>query len=668
MPSSLIYLCADASATNTITKEFKIKGLSNLTVGRLSQLHIFSKPYQPQFAYGGYKSNIEAFVAATILKKKLLTNQAEYPLLDDYIPTVPLPLPQVICKLKSSLTSAQTTKILERWRNEGMSSIDIGKGGPAFEILEPSWRVAFRGLKELANPQCARVDKRAQVEDLQLLKPIYQFIDGFLATNTYPYKSVDYQFGDASRRQSLYLGRNLEVRSEDNAYREGFGEGKLRKVALGDITGGRRKIDSAEDQDITPHIESIQYIGNTVFVAKPSPLPSSTSWGAPANVPNVGGLVFPYFAGMLQYDLPGTRDLIGRLIFRNLGNHEKTSREAYTALRSSLGSTMNTPQGLILGHVLKGIDLALDAQAQLYLLFDQKLYLGFCLLGEEFRVWAHGGWKDARTKEQLRDDLREVTTSDQAIDELLALLKGMNVSIETAFLDNLKREDIMIGGKLLAALGGLEEAEKVEDDVRAKIVSLIGRCNLPAKYRSITANNLSWAIEELTLRLDEPISDEESIYVPSTDWEQSNSKVYKVLASFGPRSFSMRNSIGEEITLMNQKDSNIKSYKFIQMLTKEKEAFPFIVYTKAIRECVKDWKQVVRNGKVKMDFIERAGGIRGSKFFSDEKGKILKSFSDAIIAKKLIIEGPSETVLGKRKERQAVTEGPLDDSTLDGLL
>jgi len=96
MSQHLVYICADASSTNTVTKEFKMKSLQNMTIGRLSQIHVLAKPTEPQFAYGGYKTAIEAFVAATIMKKKLLTSAEEYKLPADFIPSVPLPLPQLM--------------------------------------------------------------------------------------------------------------------------------------------------------------------------------------------------------------------------------------------------------------------------------------------------------------------------------------------------------------------------------------------------------------------------------------------------------------------------------------------------------------------------------------------------------------------------------------------
>lgn len=666
MPSHLVYLCADASASNTITKEFKIKGLSTLTIGKLSQLHVMAKPTVTQFAYGGYRNNIEAFVAATLYKKKTLTNQEAYPLPRDYTPTVPLPLPQVICKFKPALTDAQLRKILEGWSKNGMGEIDVGKGGPAYEILEPSWRIAFTGLPQLALPQCARVDKRAQVEDLLLLRPIYQFIDGFLATNTYPYKKEDYKDYESGLEARDYLGRRMEMRNCDDTYRVGYGDGKLQKVEFGATFTVPRMVSKDETNDLTPYIDSTRSIGNTVFVAKPSPLPSSTSWGSPSSVPNLGGLVFPYFPGMLLYDLPGSRDLIGRLIFRCLGDDEVNPKDAYKNLRQKLGSTLNTPQGLILGHVLKGIELSLDSQSQLFLLFDEKMYLGFCLLGLEFSIWAHGLWREARSPEELREDLKEITTPSQSLEELLVLLKGLSTGIETSFLEDLTKSKIETSGAILGILGQLERVGKIEDGTRAKIVSLLGRCNLPDKFKPITPENITWAIEELTLRSDFPFDEDIPIFVPATQWEDSDCKTYKVLASFGPRSFSLRNQTGDEIELLADKDSRAKKYVFIQVSEKSKETHPLIVYTKAIRECVKDWNAVMETRRVRMDFTERAGGIRGNKFWGADKGRVLKAFSDAI--NKGLLTGKVKPTTGEKRKRSDEDEVPISNDILEGLL
>lgn len=670
MSSPLIYIAGDANSSNMITKEFKLRALNNMTIGRLSSIHILAKPTEPQYAYGGYKSAIEAFVAATIRKQKLLTSAESYPLPADYIPSCPLPLPQIICKLKSHLTTDQVRKIVESWK-EGRISVVEGAHGPTFEIMEPTWKMVFTSLPVLANPQTIRVDKRAQVEEVFLLRPIYQFIDGFLATNTYPYKKEHFKPGKVGKLQVKYLGERVELRNEDSIWRSGFGSGKLQKVDWeSDVTTGRR-IGSEEPEDLTPHMDTQRTIGNSVFVAKPSPLPSSTSFGAPSAVPNVGGLIFPYFPGMLMYDLAGVRDLIGRLIFRCLGDHETTPRDAYKKLRNSLGSSMNTPQGLILGHVLKGIELSLDAQAQLFLLFDKKVYLGFCLLGEEFHIWSHGSWRKARTPEELRDDLKLVTTTDQAQEELVAKLQSLNVGIETAFLENVTRETVASGSTLLGILGQLEDAKGVDEVERAEIVALIGRCNLPSAYKLITPANIAWAVEQITLSLDQAFDDSNPIYVPVTGWSESNNKVYRVLASFGPRSFSFRNATGETIKLVDVKDKSVHGYRFIQVGERGmKEPYPFIVYTKTIRECVKDWRVVMDSGEVKMDFVERAGGIRGNKFYGVDKGSVIKVFSDAIIAKKFpkkVDTKPDTDIKGKGKAKE-VDNTPINDDDLDQYL
>jgi hypothetical protein len=668
MSQHLVYICADASTTNVVTKEFKLKALQNMTIGRLSQIHVLAKPTEPQFAYGGYKNAIEAFVTATITKRKLLTSADEYKLPKDYIPSVPLPLPQLICRFKSSLTEAQIKKIIEKWQGSIVSPVD-GAHGPTYEIMEPTWNMVFTSLPQLAQSQCIRIDKRAQIEELVLLRPVYQFIDGFLATNTYPYKKEHFKLSDESKGAEKYLGKAVELRSESAFWRSGYGKTKLQKVAWDEDVAEGRKVDDQEEEDLTPHIDTERQIGNSVFVAKPSPLPSSTSYGAPTAVPYLGGLVFPYFPGMLLYDLPGIRDLIGRLVFRCLGDETTSAREAYKVLRSKLGSTMNTPQGLIVGHVLKGIELSLDSQTQLFLLFDKTVYLGFCLLGSEFSVWAHGAWREARSADELREDLKVVTTSDQARENLVEVLKGLNTGIETAFLDDLEVSMISTGSGLLRVLGQLEAAGEIEDGKRAEIISLYGRCNLPAAYKVISPNNIEWAIRQLTVFAEEEFNDDCPIFVPATTWSDCNNKAYRVLASFGPRSFSLRNASGENIRMLSAKDPAAKRYKFLFPADQGKrEPYPFIVYTKTIKECIKDWNAVISSGEVRMDFTERAGGIRGNKFYGKDKGTLLKAFSDAIEAGKFVKDKKEEKKAGKGKAKDTSDEGPVSDDFLDGLL
>jgi len=191
--STLLYLCGVASSINRSTSAFVNRGLTQYTVGRLSQIQAIGKPTELQFAFSGYKGSIEHFVAATANKTKYLTSAEEVPLPDGYIPSVPLPLPALVFRVGAAIKGPLFKKLTEKLTAEGLNQADVGgEAGTAFELMRPSWNTVYNIGVKAFNRNCARLDGRAQFGDLLLFKPIYQFIDAFLATNTYPYKEDRY--------------------------------------------------------------------------------------------------------------------------------------------------------------------------------------------------------------------------------------------------------------------------------------------------------------------------------------------------------------------------------------------------------------------------------------------------------------------------------------------
>lgn len=303
-------------------------------------------------------------------------------------------------------------------------------------------------------------------------------------------------------------------------------------------------------------------------------------------------------------------------MFRCLGDDKKTPREAYTELRNKMGSVLNTDAGLILGHVLKGMDLALDCQAQLYLLFDKSEYLGFSLLGEEFAVWINGGWKQARSAEELRADLATFFTSEQALVLLSQKIASMSVGMDG--LDSITVGDLDSAAKILKALSLL----KIEGDDSAnkekELYSLVGKCNLSGNYLSITPENIVWAIEQLTSKFAEPFDDKKyTIYIPPSGWNEIAKKQFYVLSAFGPRSFSFRNAKGDEFKIQDPKEPKSKW----GIMDGKMDAFGLMVYVKSVLECNSDWDALVETGKVRADYTERAGSVRAHKLVA--KGKKL---------------------------------------------
>jgi hypothetical protein len=142
--STLLYLCGVASSINKSTSAFVNRGLNQYTVGRLSQIQAVGKPTEQQFAYGGYKTCIEHFVAATANKTKYLTSAESVPLPSSYVPSVPLPLPSMVFRVGAAIKGPVIAKMLKGLQAEGISKADVGgEKDTAFELLRPSWKTVF---------------------------------------------------------------------------------------------------------------------------------------------------------------------------------------------------------------------------------------------------------------------------------------------------------------------------------------------------------------------------------------------------------------------------------------------------------------------------------------------------------------------------------------------
>jgi hypothetical protein len=640
----MIYISGTQSATTPSTAAFRNRNLPGLTIGKLSSIGVLAKPFENQLAYDGYIRNIEAFVYATIVKKKVTVNANHFPIPRDYIPTVPIPIPQTIFRLATKATPAQIEKMKAKFAGEDLESVQLGKGDMCYTITKPSFSTVMNILPRVAMPECARIDNYAQVKAVRCVLQLYQFVDGFLATNTYPYRKSDYNLEKGNRISPW--AKTLEIRAYENIYRDGYGEkSKYQKIGLGKAVPKGRKIDDLELEDLTPNIDAVVGSTSTVLVAKPSPLPSSTCWGPPNSVPNLGGLTFPYFNGMLAPDVVAFRDLVSKLIFRNLGDEKTDCREAYRVFRQAIGMVASTPQAILLSHVLCGIDLALQAQAQLYLLFDGLVYLGFCLLGSEFEVFIHGKWYSPLSAEDLKVELLEFQTSDAALEALVEQLSLCSDANNESMM--ISKSDITTPRGLCNVLSQVA-VDSVDKDsgVIDKISGLLARLSLPTNYKTMSAKNVVWGIEQLTTKQGDDLPDDLPIYVPSTNWNDIGERDYQVLGSFGPKSFSLRNAKGREFVVPDPAEQ-FEPFNALD----EKGVLKYkglIVMEKAIREALKDWRSFVGDATLRMDFEERAAGVRNHIFKDDDKDAIWSILKDAKAGGHLGV-GESSVKRGKKR-------------------
>jgi hypothetical protein len=636
---AMIYIAAEITGKAPQTQAFSNKGLSGLTQSRVSDVILFGKPTYNQVAFSGYKGSIEAFLLSTASRVKVSTKVDHFPIPVGYPTTVPLQFPPIIFKLAKQASAEFIRNLLEGWERFGVKQVDIGKGSQVFTMERPSLEVVRDKVAGISLARGPTVAGYAQVEAAVDAIRIYQCVDLFLATNTYYYKKEDDEvMSTTSSEGTSELGKVMELRSDSNYWRPGFSTGSVAK----EWSSERTRISALEPVDLTPQKVYATPVPNSVLVAKPSPKPASTSFGPPSAVPSHPGLLFPYFAGMLAPDAAGLRELFVNHFFRNLGSSTVSAKQAFLTFRSVISTFAHTPQGTMITHVLKGIDLALDTQTHLFLIFDDQIYLGFCLLGEAFSIFAHGKFVEPLGEQELRAELLTLQTHSKSLDDLAARLRRCvdaeddQISVEDNELRSMTRLGYILS---TVALRDDEEDEK-------ELSEILARLSFPTRYKTFKPANIVWLIDQLTSSLSEPMPEDLPLFIPLKGWQNCGSKTWQTFAAFGPRGPSFRNSTGMELKIGKVSDSNVFSERDEKGVLK----YPLmLVGEKVIGECVRDWKVVLEKGSVKMDFRERAAGSRLHTFRGDQLTGIWNKLREEVTAGNIAV-GKGESERGEKRK------------------
>jgi len=653
LTSSAIFLAIAASKGRKPTIPFSQRGITNLSQSVLTEVLFSAVPHEKQFAYMGYKESIEAFIAATIFKRKILTSAPSCPIGTPHW-SVPLPLPPVVFQLKEKPSDKFLSDIKEKLDSRGLGSPAAGKGPPLFTLATPTIILLLKTLPPICQPRCLVIEGHAQMSSFMAIAPVYAAIDSFLATHTYEYKGKDEEYvSDEKSIQPGSLETLLEMRHGQNWFRPSWNADKRRKASEKDYVPER--VDDAEERDLS---HSKAYMINplaSVYVAKPSPLPSSVNFGPSTQVPYKNGLLFPYFPGMLSADSAFLRQQISSLFLRNLGSETVTPRQAFKELCEVIGPFANTEAGVVMTHVLSGVRMALDSQSILYLIFNDNTYKGYCLLGEKFSVFCHGKWHEPLPAEKLRESLALVQTRKSSLDEIHGLLLGcVDTGGDTLIVEREKLESLSYLADCLAKVDITKE-----ECPKDKLSEALAQCSFPSRFLTFKPVNIVNAVISLTDPTSPPLYDKHPFYIPVKGWSQINTHEYKVLACFGAKSFSFRNAKGDEYRIpakATDKDPLAD--------TKEKgePAKKILVGEKPVRDAISDWRTFLDKGSLRMDLVERAGDQRLHAFVGKQKDEIWDCLKDLASSGKIVSSKDGEKKSEKRSFEVAFGNGKMDDA------
>jgi hypothetical protein len=598
-------------------------------------------------AYDGYSANIEAFLCATARKERLYCDLPHYPITGYTSITVPIALPRTIFTFKSKPSADAVKKMMKAAEKMGIEEIQLGKG-TFYTIEKPSIEFLAK-ISPGCPPACSNLEDYSQLGSTMQFYILVQIADLFLSTNTYSYRPVN----NASLDNDT-LDSNVALDYSGVASWAG-GCTKDIAVKVRNTTGSWDDRAIACKPDTDNFYDSRVRPSHCVFVAKPSPLPSKTSWGSPAECPNKAGIHFPYFEGMNHSDTKYMRQIVHKRFFRNLGSPAKDPRTAFKEFRSEIGSAATTSQGRVMNHLLTGFDLALQTQTQCFALFEGSKYLGFNLLGEHFSVWLDS-WHNPSTAAELKAVMDKYKSHAATLTDLAQLFRNEAVSYRLGY--SFGKRTLSTSQDVVDVLGQIE-VDDTGEDVLIKVETAMKNLVFEGEYRTLSPSAINEAIKEL---LNETSLNKDSlVYVPMMRkfWNFCGIPSYKVFASFGSRGFSLIDRSGKatEISLdtthfKKHIEANEKGNSGVR------DCIPF--FEKPISECTADWAKVVETGRARINFAERAIGCRGYLMRGDGLVEVIATFEQARDGRK-IGQGSAEAK-GKGREKG---KGRADDVEMD---
>jgi len=154
----------------------KIKGFTHAT---LSELVFVGLPTCQELAYGAYRTNIDAFVAATLSQKGTNTFDPGFDIPQEIIP-IPFGYPPISFTMRKPLTAEQSDAFCKRNEKLKMTFEPIGKT-PMFVVYVPN--ISFlKQLPSIARESSATRFDTCAPEAIPWLSFVWQCIDGFLRT------------------------------------------------------------------------------------------------------------------------------------------------------------------------------------------------------------------------------------------------------------------------------------------------------------------------------------------------------------------------------------------------------------------------------------------------------------------------------------------------------
>lgn len=368
-----------------------------------------------------------------------------------------------------------------------------------------------------------------------------------------------------------------------------------RKGLFGDRLAKRARIaerPADEDEDMEDQYEdgmeefNFGDADNRVPKARPSTLPTHI-FGLATQMPTLPGLVFPYFPDILDTDTNFVSSVIRTYFLECLGDTRDTVLSGFKDVKGAMGTIAQTQTGKVLQHIFCGVQLAIQAQARLYLLISDGRYMGFTLHGWYFTVSIDSYKRVPVSHEELVTAVKLVDEHNVAVAQILSKLSKMKTGgrLPTKkYLDE-RKPIVAKNPRELAELLRQFDLSDIED--REEIEKLANKLSFPQRFWEFSPEKILAAVD-LLLAKSFPAVDL-PLYVRGGTLTTTDPAL-SIFGLFGESGFSFRTPGGVAIKVPKDQGEDTLYKPYRGKNNKEIKPNPTLVVSKrSLGLCVEDW-------------------------------------------------------------------------------
>jgi hypothetical protein len=205
-------------------------------------------------------------------------------------------------------------------------------------------------------------------------------------------------------------------------------------------------------------------------------------------------------------------------------------------------------------------------------------------------------------------------------------------------------------------VGNLEIMRRIServwtDEEKGRLQKFLGAVNFRRAHWGINHSTISRAVELLTTRRADPLSDAEYPAHAGQDLELYGNRVYQVLSFFGPTTFSLINRTGKAFPIPLTTERDVAMEK-----PAEGEDPPLTSIhagVKKLSEAVKDMEEVLTKGHIRIEFKERAARYRNHVLTGRGRDELWKALKLHVAPQVDREAPPPDEGNGKKKRKQA---------------